>query len=125
MKHDEKSVRERKTIIREERLGNHISISELLQKIGDAKNKKGAGLRVTRTGYGYESYEMILVTKSLETDEELAERLAEIDERAEARRKREEAARKKELAELARLKDKYESNETKEEKTDEQNNTKS
>lgn len=98
--------RERQVIFREECLDDHVTIPNLLKMIGDADNQKDASIRLSYYG---DNPEMVLVTKSLETDEEWAARLREMDRKAEASRKRKEAAEKKELAELARLKAKYES----------------
>lgn len=103
-----KFSRERQEIFREESLDNFITIPNLLKLVGDADNQKNATIELRYVDWGNNA-EMILVTKSLETDEEWAARLREMDRKAEASRKRKGAAEKKELAELARLKAKYES----------------
>lgn len=109
--------RERQVIFREKDMGEHIFIPELLEMIRNIDNQEEAFIYIERTAYGFnlcgESATMVLTTKSLETDEEWAARLREMDRKAEASRKKKEAAEKKELAELARLKAKYESNKTK------------
>lgn len=115
---NKKFNRERQIIFREEVLDDCIKIPNLLEKVGDASKQKDAILQLRCFGYGA-SNSLVLVTKSLETDEEWAARLREMDRKAEASRKRKEAAEKKELAELARLKAKYESNNPKEDKRDE------
>ncbi|TXH10322.1 MAG: hypothetical protein E6R04_05510 [Spirochaetes bacterium] len=108
MKYDHsKFSRERKVIFREESLDDYITIPNLLKMIGDVDNQKNASIQMRH--FGHIDSEMVLNTKSLETDEEWAARLREMDRKAEANRKRKEAAEKKELAELARLKAKYES----------------
>lgn len=112
----EKFNRERQVIFREKDMGEHIFIPELLEMIRNIDNQEEAFIHIERTSYGLgygESATMVLTTKSLETDEEWAARLREMDRKAEASRKKKEAAEKKELAELARLKAKYESNKTK------------
>lgn len=108
----EKFNRERQIIFREKDMGEHISITELLEVIRNIDNQKEAFIHIKRTAYGFgcgESATMVLATKSLETDEEWATRLREMDREAEASRKKKEAAEKKERAEFARLKAKYES----------------
>lgn len=105
--------RERQVIFREECLDDHVTIPNLLKMIGDADNQKDASIQMRH--FGHIDSEMVLNTKSLETDEEWAARLREMDRKAEASRKRKEAAEKKELAELARLKAKYESGNTRKE----------
>lgn len=118
----EKFNRERQVIFREKDMGEHIFIPELLEMIRNIDNQEEAFIHIKRTSYGFgygESATMVLTTKSLETDEEWAARLREMDRKAEASRKKKEAAEKKELAELARLKAKYESNKAKEKNTDE------
>ena len=118
----EKFNRERQVIFREKDMGEHIFIPELLVLFRNIDNQEEAFIHIKRTSYGFgygESATMVLTTKSLETDEEWAARLREMDRKAEASRKKKEAAEKKELAELARLKAKYESNKAKEKNTDE------
>lgn len=107
MKYDyNKFNRERQEIFREECLDGTITIPNLLKLVGDADNQKNATIQLRHFGYDYNA-EMVLITKSLETDEEWAARLREMDRKAEASRKRKEVAEKKERAEYERLKAKF------------------
>lgn len=87
----EKFNRERQVIFREKDMGEHIFITKLLEMIRNIDNQEEAFIHIERTSYGFgcgESATMVLTTKSLETDEEWAARLRDMDRKAEASRKK-------------------------------------